>query len=125
MNMDVGGVGVRLCQYADKNKEYYFSYTKTDANFYKKTSQNKTLIYTDDIFISIVILDISNAPLSFLIFRNVYIGGQKWHDEHDPLLNFWAMHIWVRITEAHNYTKYCAVQKPSHSLAQISGFLNL
>ena len=39
MNMDVGGVGVRLCQYADKNKEYYFSYTKTDANFYKKTSQ--------------------------------------------------------------------------------------
>ena len=43
----------------------------------KQVNIQKTLIYTDDIFISIVILDISNAPLSFLIFRNVYIGGQK------------------------------------------------
>ena len=48
------------------------TFTKKQVNI-----QTKTLIYTDDIFISIVILDISNAPLSFLIFRNVYIGGQK------------------------------------------------
>ena len=41
------------------------------------TKKQVNIQNTDDIFISIVILDISNAPLSFLIFRNVYIGGQK------------------------------------------------
>ena len=53
------------------------SHTQKQMLTFTKKQVNKTLIYTDDIFISIVILDISNAPLSFLIFRNVYIGGQK------------------------------------------------